>query len=623
VDTREAQYNASRSCIFDTADGDALIEEAENDFPGGRAALLESRARPPYLIIAMGTDVQSRDWLNDADGAVNWFYENKYSYQWVDYIQALKPCETEFCADVSPKRPNLGVMMLNIKNQNLVDLNLFEEKAEVDSFCGLTDRVPTREDACGPINGPYLQGCLQPGGGTKLLGRWDYDKRHTCIHDHSCHLTLMSSWDGIRVKTLVNHKHYWKPVTAPGWDLIRHPNASKAWPELFWEKKLINGQWWYYTQSILSTPNSDADTVIPPNTLPINQLWRHHSDSRYMSKFYLPIGVFLEAFNARQGSPYRLDDPSYDPGKPSRTLGMWPMCPHDDATFNTNHDDELKSNFLPSSSVVDYGSEAKRYQDPSVVYSTKQCQASDSGIKTCDVQGFRSYRIGLKAGYTMDVDSCSNHQFPMMVQRDIYKCIGCSTWVPNYCEGLHECLYSIPQKNWDATTAFINNQDKDLFKNGDKEFFYRRATSYNEMRKGYSNSLAVKAALYALSDSILQQNGGDPLVYGEVPSMPLYDQENSLWDKEHLSSFTFNAAQNLQYESNLPPLVLGTRCSQTTNRTIDYRQCDFDDNYDAFIQSVNTNMKIDEGLIIRPRYVFSPPVPFDCTFMHIIDVHAS
>jgi hypothetical protein len=169
---------------------------------------------------------------------------------------------------------------------------------------------------------------------------------------------------------------------------------------------------------------------------------------------------------------------------------------------------------------------------------------------------------------------------------------------------LHECFYPIPQKNWDTTTAFINDQDKTLFKNGDKEFFYRRGTSYNEMRKGYSNVLAIKAALYAFSDNILLQNGGDPLVYGEVPSMPLYDQENSLWDKEHLSSFTFNAAQNLQYESNLPPLVLGTRCSQTTNRTIDYRQCDFDDNYDAFIQSVNTNMKIDEGLIIRPRYVF-------------------
>jgi hypothetical protein len=358
VDTREAQYDASRSCIFDTADGDAFIEEAENNFPGGRAALLESRARPPYLIIAMGTDVQSRDWLNDEDAVAQCWYDNTCGS--VDSAYYIPGCKTgEDCASKSPKRPNLGAMILLLNKNKLVNLNLFEDGGEVDSFCGLTNRAPLRKDACGPINGPYLFGCTQPG--TKILDQWDYNRRHTCIHDHSCSLTLMSSSDQ-PVKIWVNGQTYWKPVSAPGWDLIRHPNASKAWPALFWEKKLINDQWWYNTRSILSTPNSDAVTVIPPDTLPFNELWRHHSDTRYLSKFYLPIGVFLEAFNARQGSSYRLDDPSYDPGKPSTSLGMWPMCPHDDATFGTDHNDQLKSNFLPSASTVDYGSQAKRYQ---------------------------------------------------------------------------------------------------------------------------------------------------------------------------------------------------------------------------------------------------------------------
>lgn len=45
----------------------------------------------------------------------------------------------------------------------------------------------------------------------------------------------------------------------------------------------------------------------------------------------------------------------------------------------------------------------------------------------------------------------------------------------------------------------------------------------------------------------------------------------------------------------------GSKCSGVTEAQISYEECGFDDNYDALINSVKSNMHVPEGLVIRPR----------------------
>ena len=59
---------------------------------------------------------------------------------------------------------------------------------------------------------------------------------------------------------------------------------------------------------------------------------------------------------------------------------------------------------------------------------------------------------------------------------------------------------------------------------------------------------------------------------------------------------------NLRYESTLPVTTeSGDKCSGVTEAKISYEECGFDDNYDAFIRSVENNMLTPEGLVVRPR----------------------
>lgn len=58
---------------------------------------------------------------------------------------------------------------------------------------------------------------------------------------------------------------------------------------------------------------------------------------------------------------------------------------------------------------------------------------------------------------------------------------------------------------------------------------------------------------------------------------------------------------NLRYEDTLPVTRdTGSKCSGVTEAQVNYEECGFDDNYDSLIRSVETNMYVPEGLVIRP-----------------------
>lgn len=98
----------------------------------------------------------------------------------------------------------------------------------------------------------------------------------------------------------------------------------------------------------------------------------------------------------------------------------------------------------------------------------------------------------------------------------------------------------------------------------------------------------------------MDANEGTNLVYTSVPSMPMYDRERAVWNPA--TPFKdFNPSTNDQYEASLPPKVDGSKCSSVTEAKVGYNECGFEDNYDALIDSVNTNMKVPEGIIVPPR----------------------
>lgn len=569
------EFKSTRKCVSDDPGEDPLIAQAEASFPGGEEELAKSRARPPYVLIAMGTDTETWNWatgLLGMDNPPSTPFLPTVGYRlYGNTVPDLNGKSIYYPANQVGvgELPSHGATVIDLRGNYRSSKNLYRyitSQSAPDSWCGLVSPQSSRSDPCGSVMGPYLYDCPQYTSGYQAGGayisRTDRFNGQTCIHDHSCTLTSMgeATWYNV--------------VPAPGGDLLGYPQ----------------------------------------DVLPIRQLWRWHGRTDALSKFYLPVGVFLQTYTQSWGTDEmmsRLRDVSYNAPLPIESLGMWQMCPHMSSTVpgdGTDPVDAAKSRSIQGENLVGFADNRPwQFDQWGSVASSTYCPASEGGIKECNVYGFRSYRLGLLPGYTMSpTGGCPSGSYGKMpVQRGVWKCVQCTWWQPTYCQGLHECMYKTNPFGW-AEARFIPDALVNLVKNtGDRSFFdkwvlLQSGAGVNTYRRGLSDELAIEAAIYALTNEAMEANGGTNLVYTSVPSMPMYDRERAVWNPQNPFE-NFNPGGNLVYESNLPPKVDGSRCSSVTEERVGYDQCGFDDNYDALIDSVNTNMRVPEGLIIPPR----------------------
>lgn len=466
---------------------------------------------------------------------------------------------------------------------------------------------------------------------------------------------------------------------SPGFNLINHPNAPQVtkwasqisqakitkWPAYFRSTNdgiTRTNQWAYYTYFEIITGNYPSNWGFSPENvaydfksifrgvgwilpwhdeLPIQDLWRHHINRDYVTKVYLPIGVFLETFSQEYDvCSGCLNDPTYEPTRPYSQNGMWPMCPHRSDTVatggGTSTTDAGKSFMVQLAAYGGGGYQGSR--DVGSVAS-QYCPASTTGIKECSISGFRSYRVGMIPGFTMNpATGCARGQTNMLVQRNIYKCIACTGFQRTYCQGMHECLYYVhPTDGFNG--RFINPTFKARIEKGDKSYrkqftWYGPNSVRNTFRAGeflstfiwfypllfgfvlffiqlfvphviprlhagMSSEMAIDAAITALSNEINEHLSGDPYIYESVPTMPLYQADKALWKNGAFT--TYNAGVNSAYEADQPATINNQKCEGLTEANIESKNCEFADNYYSYISSVKNNMMIQEGLVVKPR----------------------
>jgi hypothetical protein len=556
-------YPDGRSCIASSGAQDPKIKAAEDAFPGGADALKASRAKPAYLVISMDTDANRPDRSAAISAFVDKIYTNKLEPQ----IGTAAYLDSE----TYPAGADHGTMVLNLFNDGVVDLGyrgLDRDRSDqsggslfyatdgtgslpaVDSFCGFKNPLKTRQDTCGQYIAGLLQECSSPlridwSTLLKATDRVGSQGQQTCIHDHSCVLSLMP-------KTKLNSKTM---VRAPAWNLLLDdfvknalPQDPKRWPNTILSLKFITFAGTCTLFDIIVgeclSPVTDATRqairqAVPwtndipwKDELPILELWRLHSNPVFPSKFHLPIGVFLETFRDQQTTDSQRTNPRDDPGGAVNTMGMWPMCPHLKDTATTSVDDARKSRMLQGVAISDNILPPIQHPTQVGAQSGQFCSASTSGVKECTVNGFRSYRVGLAPGYTMDKDSCGNTKHPMMVQGNIFQCVDCTWWQPTYCVGMHECLYVRPGTTvtaWDSVRYILNDDVKSIT-TGDTSFFGQFIETGNDMRRGMGDKQGILASLLAWSEEILKRMpvpgdtryvGGDgrPNVFDENPNM--------------------------------------------------------------------------------------------------------
>lgn len=626
-------------------------------FAGGKDALKESRTRTPYLIVAMGT--------NAAAVQTEKFVEMLHKNQITDsktanyYYHYPLPTGT-FWADGAwqAHTPNHGTMVLDLSNIQKVDRSIrngvydtsgpTEDRATnvVDSFCGFGSAIQTRTDPCGSAIGKYMIGCPNPSTSTKFLPQQDTNHGHTCIHDHTCTLSVMKNVERNDITNGI--------VPAPGWNLLTHPNAKDRWGVVIDNMKLekwpahfrnsdgtlsdrvevrtfyqiatgdIPSDWGYAPENLpydwKHIIRAERGFYVPfINELPIQDLWRHHIQTTSVTKFYLPLGVFLETytqpynnvgawFGANKDQWYAvLGDPTYDPERPYHVDGMWPMCPHSAYTFHTDTTDAAKS------TMIGVQDSASGYQSPRNVRVSQSCFVNITGFKECTMNGFRSYRIGMHPGYTMDpVNGCKDPTFGrayLPVQKNTFKCIICTPWQPTYCEGLHECMYYLNtgiNSAWPSYTPgikYINPSYIAQWMKGDLSYLLKHnvgyAGTYRTYRTGLDSDSAIDVAITVLANAINERLKGDPYIYESIPSMPLYEMDKSLWKNGSFEKY--DATVNRNHEDGLPFTINDKKCEGLTDAQIDPKDCNFDDNYDAYIASINQNMRIQEGIVVKPR----------------------
>jgi hypothetical protein len=571
VDIESAEFSNYRRCFGSNRDNDPRIKNAEDAFPGGSEGLEASRQRLPYVMAVMGDNAHDHDWLapGQAAGAMydrtaalkNGFMNDKGTYEHSSGIRV----------GVAPA-PDLGVAGYSLHTASRVDLGLYGARFSastrfgVDSFCGFLNGGQ-RSDTCGPNIGPHLDGCPQekPTQGPKAYSRFDPMNRQTCVHDHSCTLTLMSQDDRNNFGAI-----------SVGTEFSNIPPAAGR----------LYGM----------------------------DLWRWHGLPDSKTRFHMPIGTFLEVFSMKNYDVGLKDNPLYNAGFPAREHGMWTMCPHLGTTVSptdTRTTAAAKSRLMldvePPTGLFE---ESDWQHRDAVDHETPTfCAASEGGIGTCDVSnGWRSYRVGLLEGYTMEPDQCGALNFPMPVQQHIYKCVGCSWWQPTYCRGKHECLFPVTltanqEREWAINARFIPDSVRNTAREGDVRIFqsWDPNAGRNLFRSGMSDQAAVEAALHVLGNALLEHNGGSNLLYAPVPSMPLYDYEDARWNPSNVFE-GYAAGVNAKYENEeLPPLPSGSgsRCAGVTELALNYDGCDFSDNYQAAIDSFEHNMRFTEGIVVR------------------------
>ena len=425
VDITLPQYAAARSCMYDD-ENDPKIKQAMEAFPGGLAALEENKKKPPYLIIAMGRNTQQQDW-NQPNKVLS-VYRGDWPVPTTGQFLDGRIRTVVDNVDVFPF-PDHGAMVLDLFNDKRVNLGYRGPKSDrmdgtgsmesagkndpasyetVDSFCGFGPTNTPRDDECGQFNGPLLSGCPQDANQAKPHSRRDKMNNQTCIHDHSCVLSMMSFGTRTVGKTF---------VAAPGWNILNHQDAPARWTASISTMKntvLPGGRSlfdiatsWdgnFETRFLTQAIHPVTRNVPWKDTLPILELWRLYSNPVHPTKFYLPIGVFLQTWNALTSEQQRIN-PSLEPGLPISHMGMWGMCPHVNSHLawagapSTDAADASKSRmFLPENTPA--GQAFAPYQNPREVGAgnTDTCIASNSGIQECTVSGWRSYRVGLTQG---------------------------------------------------------------------------------------------------------------------------------------------------------------------------------------------------------------------------------
>lgn len=586
----DASSTSSRSCL--NGKDDPKIKQWENGFPGGISALEANRKKVPAMVTLFAT-TPSTEWLTKDNSIVRQIFETSSLafFGGFNYYHSLQPVS-------SVTQPDIGTMAMDLRSRSMVDISRYPDskiasmgKSQVDSYCGLTVAGTRRSDMCSPTLGPLLFECTQYSSNSKTLYAQDPRNRQTCIHGHSCTVSLARAWLGSNL----DYVH----VPVPGFKLKDHPNAYKRWSDFYYMS--VYGT--YDMRSQMSEPGR----LIPNNDfLPVKELWRVHANSSRPTKFFLPIGVFLETY----GEYFQTDtltDPSMNLSEPVQEHGMWPMCPHDASTFQTDLQSYLKSNMIPRSSTL-YTSYQQRITPGNRRVST--CAGSVSGIRECDVLGYSSYRVGMMPGFTMDPSTCVNTEAAVKVWDGIFKCVSCSWWQPYYCVGLHDCLYMVSGSRKDKWSSFrssgrISTMDIDTAVYGDVSLFYTLNQGFNVQdeqvfRSGLSVQAAIRSVIIAVINEILMKDEqSEGKLYAGVPSMPLHDTEKLLWNENNMFP-GFNTGGSSQYEDTLPVLdEQGVRCSDVAVSTPGWDTCTFDDNYDAFINSVKYNMQIPEGLIIK------------------------
>ena len=587
------EFVEERSCLTEDPTEDDRLSDAEEKF--GLEKLQQSRTTKSFMVLMMGTgETADVDWM-DGKGIAGQLIrdtvpdrprQDPFQYFSVNdiktsgYLAGPSGDQSDDGWTVS----NMGALYILLasaspKHRGYQSSNY--PRSFVDSYCGLHSTGSTyriRRDGCGAGITSKLKDC-DPTSEARPYIRADLENGQTCIHSMSCLTfdTIIRKDD----RVFPANEILWPNVPAPGWNLRKHHNAHHRW-------------------------NSES-SYDPPleNELPILDLWRHHANPSHVSVFYLPIGVFLETYTFRDLDTDRLNDPIYSDGTPYGDQGMWPMCPHDASTFNTNIVDAGKSKMMDLT-ITTAGTRLgwKSYQYYVNATPTSQCSGSDTSVTKCVVRGFMSYRVGFRPGFTANSRECTLTQFPMPVQINTFKCVECSWWHPTYCRGLHDCMFTITgnlkRTTWTDAT-YINPFDIETIVNGDKSVFHTTESSttgqVNRMRKGLSNALTERAIFLALYNEVIKHNKGTNMVHKELHPIPAYETDKALWNVFP----RYNAGINRQFEDTLPPLVSGSRCQSATNSSfVRYDECNFDDNYDAFIQSVNTNMKIPEGLVVPP-----------------------
>ena len=340
-----------------------------------------------------------------------------------------------------PESANHGTMVLDLSNDMLANLvyrgpisdrkdssgqifttppiNAGPPYPTMDSFCGLSG-TNTRKDRCDSyLLNPFLRECGGSGNtGTTAASITDPRYGQTCIPDHSCVLSLMPRTSGAPP---IGRRF----VRAPGWNLLLHPNAAQRWPDTIAFLKstvfgLVTGviernEFFPVFESRFRSEYPILNTIPWKDELPILELWRLHGNPAFPSKFHLPIGVFLQTWRSDLGSNNNKvslyhDDPSYDWGHPSSSLGMWQMCEHSSsatvegavayspgiAQWATNEADAHKSRLMSAANLQNFDVDSDPYQYPRHQHTTWHpdnfCNASIGGIKECTVNGFRSYR---------------------------------------------------------------------------------------------------------------------------------------------------------------------------------------------------------------------------------------